>query len=233
MKKLVPLVALSTISAACSPSHIRPHTARERDYRQGQYADSTQAASEGSLWPDNSRGLFADFRAYRIGDLVTIRIDETASATGDAATNIDRESSFGVGVGGALTGVGGLLSALQRSDPSATTEDLIRLVSSTSFSGTGSTERGSRVNASIAVRVKQTMPNSDLFVEGTKVIQINNEELHIYISGVIRPEDIQQDNSVKSSLVADAQIELTGRGALTDNQQQGWLTRLLQAVNPF
>ena len=97
----------------------------------------------------------------------------------------------------------------------------------------GQTERGSRVNASIAVRVKQSLPNGDLFVEGTKVIMINTEELHIYISGVIRPEDIQQDNSVKSSLVADAQIELAGRGALTDNQTQGWLTRLLQAINPF
>ena len=98
--------------------------------------------------------------------------------------------------------------------------------------GRGETTRESRVRAAIAVRVKQGLPNGDLFVEGTKVVLVNDEELHIYISGVIRPEDIEPDNSVRSSLVADAEIELTGRGALTDNQDRGWLVKLLDALNP-
>jgi flagellar L-ring protein precursor FlgH len=62
---------------------------------------------------------------------------------------------------------------------------------------------------------------------------VNDEELHIYISGVIRPEDIEQDNSVRSSLVADAQIQFSGRGSLSENNERGWLARLLSRVRPF
>jgi flagellar L-ring protein precursor FlgH len=77
------------------------------------------------------------------------------------------------------------------------------------------------------------MPNGDLFLEGTKVVLINNEEYHLYISGLVRPTDIAQDNSVLSSRIADAQIEFTGRGDLADQQRKGWLARLLDWANPF
>ena len=71
------------------------------------------------------------------------------------------------------------------------------------------------------------------YVEGTKVVMINHEEYHLYISGVVRPIDIDQENSVKSSTVADAEIEFTGRGVLSDNQRQGWLSRALGWLWPF
>jgi flagellar L-ring protein precursor FlgH len=111
--------------------------------------------------------------------------------------------------------------------------DFFQAMSSTSFDGKGDTTRSSRVQAAMAVRVKKQLPNGDLFVEGTKVLMVNEEELHIYVSGVVRPEDIAQDNSVASSVIADAQIEFVGRGVLTDNQHQGWLTRFLTQINPF
>jgi len=77
------------------------------------------------------------------------------------------------------------------------------------------------------------MPNGDLFVEGTKVVMINHEEYHLYVSGVIRPSDIQMDNSVDSSLIADARVEFTGRGDINDQVERGWLTKILDFVNPF
>ncbi|MCB9623953.1 MAG: flagellar basal body L-ring protein FlgH [Sandaracinus sp.] len=219
----------SGVAFGCGVHHIEPYAPRERQYDVGEYEDAPEAVSEGSLWLESSRGLFADFRASRVGDLVTIDIDESARASGDANTALDREAEHSFG----LPSFFGLTAALQRAHPNLDPSQLFAAMSQYGFTGDGETTRGSRVNARIAVRVKRRLPNGDLFVEGTKVILINDEELHVYVSGVVRPQDIEQDNSVRSSLVADAQIELTGRGALTDNQRQGWLSRLISKVRPF
>ncbi len=215
--------------AGCGPAHIAPYRERERDYRQGDYEASPEPVSAGSLWLDNSRGLFADFRASRVGDVVVIVLDERADARGDARTEMERKASESFG----MPRLFGFMTALQRAHPDLDPSELLRLAAESSFSGDGETRRGSRVRGRIAVRVKRRMPNGDLFVEGTKVILINDEEVHIYVSGLIRPEDIEPDNSVRSSRVADAQIEFSGRGALSRNQQQGWLARLLSAIRPF
>jgi flagellar L-ring protein FlgH len=220
---------LVILGTSCGPAHIRPYTPRQRHYEPGAFESAPKRLSEGSLWQDSSRSLMADFRASHIGDLVTIRVDETPKASGDATTELNRDSSMSMGAPNLL----GLTKAITNAYPNIDPSKLVDLMSTSEFNGNGKTERGSRVQASIASRVKQTLPNGDLFLEGTKVIMVNDEELHIYISGVIRPEDIEQDNTILSSLIADAQIEFTGRGDLTDNQRQGWLTRILAAINPF
>jgi len=223
------LVVACAVGLGCArPQHIRPHTPRERDFQAGDYQSAPQPVSEGSLWHDSSVSLFADFRATRVGDLVTIRIDESPRAAGDARTDLEREQSASFGASSFF----GLTSALQQAYPNIDPSSLIDIASRSSFLGDGETQRGSRVRGEIAVRVKQVMPNGDLYVEGTKVILVNEEELHIYVSGVVRPQDIQEDNSVRSGLIADAQVEFTGRGTLTDNQRQGWLARLISALVP-
>ena len=223
------LAVLAPLAAACGPQHIRPFHPRAREYDPGRYDASGTPVTSGSMWVEGSRGLFADFRATRVGDVVSIEIDETTDATGDARTQLQRDSSMNWGVNGLF----GLTQAIQRAAPGIDPTQLLDVVSHYQFDGHGETQRSSHARAAIAVRVKRVLPNGDLFVEGTKVLLINDEELHVYISGVVRPEDIEQDNSVRSSLVADAEIELTGRGSLTDNTQQGWLAKLLQAINPF
>ncbi|MDD9933617.1 MAG: flagellar basal body L-ring protein FlgH [Myxococcales bacterium] len=220
---------LLALLPACGPQHIRPHKPRQRNYEPGPYERAPHQVSEGSLWQDSSRSLVADFRAGRVGDLVTIRVDESPKAQGDAATEMERDGSLGMGAPKLL----GFARALSDSAPDLDTDELIDLMSQASFTGAGETSRGSRVQGSIAARVRRGLPNGDLFIEGTKVLLVNDEELHIYVSGVVRPQDIEQDNTVRSSLIADAQIEFTGRGALTDNQRQGWLSRILSAINPF
>jgi flagellar L-ring protein precursor FlgH len=223
------VLAIAILCTACGPNHIRPFTARQRHYEPGAFEAAPKRVSDGSIWQDSSRSLMADFRASRVGDLVTIKVDETPKASGDATTELSRDSSMSLGANNLL----GLTHAITEAYPNVDPKSLIDLMSKTDFNGTGKTERNSRVQASMAARVKQSLPNGDLFIEGTKVIMVNDEELHIYVSGVIRPEDIEQNNTVSSSLIADAQIEFTGRGDLTDNQRQGWLTRLLSAINPF
>lgn len=224
------LYALSALFvAACGVQHIATFKARQRDYKPGDYEASPNPVSDGSMWQDASRSLVADFRAGRVGDLVTIRVDESPKAEGDASTQMDRESGISLGATKLLS----FAEALHDSDPNLDPSVLIDLMSKSNFAGNGETARGSRVQALVSARVHKQLPNGDLFIEGTKVLMVNDEELHIYVSGVIRPEDIEQNNNVSSNLIADAEIEFAGRGALTDNQRQGWFSRMLSAINPF
>lgn len=232
-RPLIAIVTFMTIGATnvgCGGTqHIRPHTARHREYEPGAYEQASTSVSEGSLWQDGSRGLFADFRAGRVGDLVTVRIDEDPHAMGGAGTQTERSSEIQMGVDGLF----GLTTALARAYPDLDPTQLVGLMSSSSFDGHGQTTRSSQLTASIAVRVRRVLPNGDLFVEGTKVLLVNDEELHIYLSGVIRPQDIAQDDSISSGSIADAEIEFAGRGDLTQTQRQGWLARLLNEIAPF
>jgi len=122
---------------------------------------------------------------------------------------------------------------LQKAYPKLDPSNLFAFASNSAFNGSGNTARNGQLSGDIAVRVVREMPNGDMFLEGTKVLLINNEEYHLYLSGLVRPTDIAQDNSVLSSRLADAQIEFTGRGDVADQQRKGWFARVLEFVNPF
>lgn len=233
-RKLYALIAIGALSVgACGPAavgqRVDTSNVKERKYKEGKYETGLEPVTSGSLWPENGRGLFADFRAYRVGDLVTIRIDESSEAAGDANTSIDRETNAQVGLPNFL----GLTQALEKAYPAMDTAKLIEFMAKSNFRGRGETSRDTQVVGSIAVRVKKVLPNGDLFVEGTKVILINDEEVHIYVSGAVRAEDIDSSNAVASSAIADAQIEFSGRGVLADNQKQGWFARLFAKIRPW
>jgi flagellar L-ring protein precursor FlgH len=102
-----------------------------------------------------------------------------------------------------------------------------------SFQGGGSTNRSERLVATVATVVKKVLPNGNLFVEGHRVVLVNQEEQHLYVSGVVRPIDIDQENSIVSSRIAEAQIEFVGRGVVSDNQNQGVVGRFLHFLWPF
>jgi flagellar L-ring protein FlgH len=173
--------------------------------------------------------LFTDARALRVNDLVVIKIEEVADAHRSTNTDIDRSSQSSADISAFL----GALAKLKGSATDADAEMKIAGGSKTTFNGTGKTGRSEYLTATVPAMVRTVLPNGNLFIEGHRVILVNAEEQHFYISGVVRPIDIDQENSVKSAMVADAEIEFIGRGVLTDNQKQGWLSRFLGWVWPF
>jgi flagellar L-ring protein precursor FlgH len=215
----------------CGPNHLARYRARERNYKAGEYAATQQQnkPTTGSIYSEAQSGYLEDTRALRVGDVVLVRINEKADAQGGATTNLSKDSNRSAGVSSLL----GLVPAIQKAYPNIDPKTLLEMAASSDFSGQGKTQRAGTLNATIGVKVKQELPNGDLFVEGTKVVMINYEEQHLYISGVIRPPDIAPDNSVDSSLLADARVEFTGRGDIDDQVERGWLTKALDAVNPF
>ena len=223
------LVVLLLGLFGCGPPHIAPFTPRERAYSQGKYAQTSAKPAVGSLFSEAGGGYLEDTRAVRVGDVVVVVISETADAQGTAATTLGKNSTAQVG----MSGLFGLTAALAKAHPNIDPNNLLNYASQSAFTGTGNTARNGQLTANIAVRVTRELPNGDLFLEGTKVVLINYEEYHLYISGVVRPADIAQDNTITSARIADAQLEFTGRGDLADQNRKGWLGRALDVVNPL
>ncbi|MBX3228852.1 MAG: flagellar basal body L-ring protein FlgH [Labilithrix sp.] len=232
MRRSLGLVLFGVVAlTGCGPRHVQPFTPRHRVYEPGAYAQESAAAkpSNGSLFSEANGGWLEDTRAVRVGDFVVIKIDEQANAKGNSTTNLSKDSSTTGGASALL----GLVPALKKAYPDIDPTKLIDMASKSNFAGAGDTARNGELSGNIAVRVAKEMPNGDLFLEGTKVVLINNEEYHLYVSGLIRRADIKQDNSIASSKIADAQIEFTGRGDIADQQRKGWLAKLVETVNPF
>jgi flagellar L-ring protein precursor FlgH len=221
-------VAIALGTSACV-RHIRPHETKTREYKLDQYAELRDHREQGSLWNETADTLFTYRRAARVGDLITVVIDESAAASRDANTDLSRSTSIQFGV----SALGGLMKALQEAHPELEPSQLFSALSKSEFSGKGTTARSGAVSATLTARIKRVLPNGDFYLEGSKVVLINDEESHLYVSGVVRPADVEADNVVASSKVADAQVEYTGRGPLAEQQRRGWLTRFWDWINPL
>jgi flagellar L-ring protein FlgH len=224
------LLALVGVLAGCGPAHLGEYTPKHRSYKlpaEGRGED--EPSSPGSLWRDGRPAsmLFTDARALHANDLVVINIEEVANASRSADTNLSRSSTSSAKIDAFL----GLLKKLKVSSTDSGLN--IGGSSASALASTGSSDRSESFTATVPAVVMKVLPNGNLFVEGHRAILVNSEEHHFYISGVVRPIDIDQLNSIKSSVVADAQIEFVGRGDLTDNQKQVWLSRYLGWIWPF
>jgi flagellar L-ring protein precursor FlgH len=212
----------------CGAAHIGEYVPKRREYKLPSEARNDETPmSPGSLWHDGRPAslLFTDARALRTNDLVVIKVEEVADAHRSADTDLNRDSQAQAQISAFL----GVLAKLKVSPADLA----LAGGSKTTFKGEGKTGRSEYLTATVPALVTKVLTNGNLFIEGHRVILVNSEEQHFYISGVVRPIDIDQENSIKSSMVADAQIEFVGRGVLTDNQRQGWLSRFLGWLWPF
>ncbi|TMQ11316.1 MAG: flagellar basal body L-ring protein FlgH [Deltaproteobacteria bacterium] len=209
-------------------SHIAPYHAKHRTLDPGAFGARSRA-SGGSLYAEGTPGLFEDHSASRIGDILVIKIDEKDVASHQADTQLNKSDATSYGLPAAI----GLVSALKSRYPDLDPAKLFSSTTDQKFSGNGQVKREGTVTAILPVRVGQILPSGDLFVEGTKVVMVGAEEHHIYVSGIVRRVDIADDDSVPSSRIADAEIEYTGRGDISDTQRRGWLARTLSKLWPF
>lgn len=211
------------LCAACQ-AHIAPYHQKARHFDPGAY-ETTGGRESGSLFND-ANGLLEDERARHVGDMVVIRIDELDSAQRDGSTKLARTTSTQAGVANSF----GLLSALPAG---VSASALLGATGANNLQGEAKVSRQGKLTATLPVRVRSLLPNGDFWIEGTKVILVNDEEHHLYISGIVRPQDIGPNNVVLSSRVSDAEIEYTGSGMASDTQRQGWLARLYNKLWPF
>jgi flagellar L-ring protein precursor FlgH len=224
------LGSLAFALSACGVAHIDTYVPKHRNYESAEAKGPGADDAAGSLWRADGRNanLFSDYRAFREQDLVVVRIEENADAKRSADTNLTRDTDLNVALKAFLA-----TTAVAAAAGTPQLEGSAGAKSGLSFAGNGQTGRTEKLTATVPAIVKKVLPNGNLFIEGHRVVLVNSEEQHFYISGVVRPIDIAQDNSVLSSYVADAEIEFTGRGVLTDNQKPGLFARFWNWIWPF
>jgi len=194
-------------------------------------AEKREAKSEGSLWQESGPlgGLFQDYKASRVGDIVTIRIVESASASNKATTKTQRNSSVSAG----LENLFNLEQRYPPSEPFLNPFSKVKAGLDSSFDGAGSTTRSGSLSAYIAARVTEVLPNGNLRILGSREVMVNNERQYMALTGIIRQGDISSENIILSTYVSDAKIEYSGVGVVHDRQRPGWLGRMLDVVWPF
>lgn len=224
------ILLLAGLSGCITPGSRQAQNLPER-YTLPTPPKGAQAQPEGTIYTaGNSLDLYADSRAKRVGDIVLVRIVETSRGNKEANTKTERESTVTGGVSSLFGLETWLADKNSRFSPSLT-ELQARLTND--FEGKGKTDRKSNVTATISARVIDITTDGNLNIRGYQEVKVNNETQHIILSGIIRPQDVAQDNSVLSTHVADARIEYSGQGSLSDKQQPGWLARALDSVWPF
>ncbi|MGM0500165.1 MAG: flagellar basal body L-ring protein FlgH [Bacillota bacterium] len=175
---------------------------------------SSLSVSADSLWSDNSANIYQDFPDYEVGDIITVVIEEDASAIQSANTGTSQDSNYN------SEGGTNILDFLPFFDFSY----------SDSESADGQTQRSGTLEADITTKVIEIDENGNLEIEGRKQVKINGETQTIILSGVIRAEDVNFENEISSKRVASANVEYEGEGPIGDKQESGILTKLFNFI---
>lgn len=188
------------------------------------------AAPSASLFRTGAGAFFRDQRASQKGDVLTIRINISDKADFDNATTRTRGGSEQSGLSALL----GLESSMVAALPG--TVDPSRLVdgnSTSKFDGAGTIARSETINMTMAAIVTDVLPNGNLVLRGRQEVRVNFEMRELIVTGIIRPEDIARDNSIRHSQIAEARIIYGGKGQLSDAQQARWGQQIYDALFPF
>jgi flagellar L-ring protein precursor FlgH len=181
-----------------------------------------------SLWRNGSRAFFKDQRAARIGDLLTVTVNITDKANIANQTQRSRSNKEDSGITDFI-GAQTLGAQAQKVLPGR----ILTADSTTSSDGKGSVNRQEALQTNVAAVVTQVLPNGNLVVEGKQEIRVNFEIRELIVAGIVRPEDIQSDNTIDSSKIAQARIAYGGRGQITDVQQPRYGQQVMDVLLPF
>jgi flagellar L-ring protein FlgH len=218
-RALLPAVALCSVLPACG---LMPHTHPKPDPVVARVLPPPTPRTDGAIYQSGQQiELFADLKARRVGDVLTIRLTETTNASKSAVTKTTKTTAVnntGPTLFGKTITAGGV--------PIFTTT----LAGADSFDGEGSSTQGNSLAGSLTVTVMEVQPNGNLVVQGDKTLKLNQGDEFVHVSGVVRFADIQADNTVTSDRVSDAHISYSGKGVINSANQMGWLARFFNSV---
>jgi flagellar L-ring protein precursor FlgH len=235
MKKLIQIMLLSSLVmlTGCMSTAAKrdPNYAAVRPV-----ATPVPERNDGSIFNASTNiSLFEDYRARRVGDILTVLLEEDTSAEKESETTISKSNSNSI-TNPTVFGTTPQFN-LPSQLPLASTSDnnlAFSLESAHDFSGSGDSDLSNKFSGNISVSVVEVLPNGNLMVRGEKVITINQGNEYVRISGMISPRDIDADNTISSTRIADAQLAYVGDGATNDANVIGWLGRFfVSALMPF
>jgi flagellar L-ring protein precursor FlgH len=183
--------------------------------------------SPNSLWRNGSRAFFKDQRAHQVGDILTVKVKFNDKATLENETNRSRKNSEDSGVENWFGKQ--KLPILNSQLPTK----LFTADSTASSEGKGNVDRKEELSTNVAGVVTQVLPNGNLVIEGRQEVRVNFEIRELIVAGIVRPEDIESDNTIDSTKIAQARIAYGGRGQITDVQQPRYGQQVMDILLPF
>jgi flagellar L-ring protein FlgH len=181
-----------------------------------------------SLWRNGSRSFFKDQRAHQIGDLLTVTVNITDQAN---FANESQRSRAAKDDSGVTSFFGSTTLGIQAQK--LLTGRTLQEDSASSYDGKGTIQRQESLQTNVAAVVTQLLPNGNLVVEGKQEVRVNFEIRELIVAGIVRPEDIQSDNTIDSSKIAQARISYGGRGQINDVQQPRYGQQVMDVLLPF
>lgn len=184
--------------------------------------DYTTALPSGGLFNpySSNNGLYTDTRAHKVGDLISVQLEEQTSASKNAGTTLGKSNDIGFG---ALS-IGGRPLTINGYDTS------VGLSNSSDFTGNSDASQSNSLTGNISVSVVKVLANGNLVVRGEKWLMLNNGNEYIRVTGIVRSEDVSSDNTVSSQRIANARIQYGGTGDFADTQERGWLSRFFNSA---
>ncbi|MBX7144138.1 MAG: flagellar basal body L-ring protein FlgH [Oligoflexia bacterium] len=189
-----------------------------------------------SLWQESRSGseLYRDDRAWQPMDLITIVVTERSEGKKEANTEVKEKSTVEAAIDNLLGYETDIKQGLQgRNNGVPDLSSLVKASSQNDFKGEGKTNRKGSLTARISAMVAEVLPSGILRIEGKKIISVNSEEQIMIITGLVRPRDINSDNEVDSSKIAQLRIDYYGEGTVGEAQDGGWLSRMMRKLWPF
>ncbi|MCB1756335.1 MAG: flagellar basal body L-ring protein FlgH [Gammaproteobacteria bacterium] len=227
LAKIIKPAALTLTVIAASACSTTQEALKEPEFAPAMpIAAEERAEVNGAIFHANTnRFLFEDIKARRVGDLITVILDEKTNAAKTASTNTNKESSIDM-PGPTLFG----LPVTHNGRPILDN----KLSSNTGFTGSGDSSQSNSLSGNITVTVAEVLNNGNMVVRGEKLLTLNNGSEVVRISGIIRPVDVTPENTIISTQISNANITYSGNGAVADSNKQGWLTRFFNSrVWPF
>lgn len=197
-----------------------------------QVTDNSQSNPGAIYNPGSAKMLFQDKKAHRIGDLITIVLTESTNASKNADTELGKDSSMNLSNVNLLGRVDiGLSGDSVRADGTAGNQSSLsgNQTSTRSFKAETDSAQSNRLQGTITVTVHQVFPNGNLVVKGEKWISLNQGSEFIRVSGLVRPEDVDKDNQIPSTRIANARISYGGTGPLAEANEEGWASRFFNS----
>jgi len=231
---LAPLAACSTVTEAVKGPALAPVGYPASLVANNQIVvdprEPVGAASANSLWRVGARAFFADQRARRVGDILTVQIDIDDSAKTTNGTSSSRTSSSKAGVNNFF----GLESTLGKILPGAfDPATMIDTGSTSTNAGAGSVNRSEKISLTVAAVVSGVLPNGNLVIQGSQEVRTNFDVRQLTVAGVVRPEDISSANTIKHTQIAEARISYGGRGDISRVQKTPSGQSLVERFLPF
>jgi len=220
MQKVIWIIAVAMLVSGCVQKTVKPDDPYYAPVS-AQNLRQPQPVTGSIVNLASRRDLYGNGRASQIGDIISILLQESTTASKNAKTTADKASSTTLT---APTLFGRTLDKFSAGFTGPTT----------AFEGEGTSDISNSLDGSISVTVHDVLPNGILMVRGEKWLNLNQGDEYIQISGMIRPQDISADNTVSSAKLADARISYSGTGQVSDTNTMGWLSKFfISALLPF